>query len=224
MSSSPEFSPAAALLPLETPELRTGTWTRLGDKAVLGDAVTEQLLSTLAESTRTAARSQGYAVGWAEGQRAARAVAADEARMAADRERYAEEKRAAEHAAALAVLAEAAARLEESVTEICASVEERASALACDLTTAIIGTATTDLDAVRRALSLAPDGPTTRVLVHPSDVGVVDPATSAALVERGCIVVGDPSLERGDALVEYDDQVLDLRISSALARVQEALR
>src|SRR4051794_29241221 len=71
------------LVRLATPELRTGVWTRFGDSNVLGDAVTEETLSTLAESTRTAARSQGYAVGWAEGQRAAREQARIEAEEAA---------------------------------------------------------------------------------------------------------------------------------------------
>ncbi|MCW2818177.1 MAG: hypothetical protein JWR42_964, partial [Marmoricola sp.] len=56
---------------LRTPELRTGSWTRLGDASVLGDVVTEATLSTLAEQARAAGQSQGYAVGWASGRREA---------------------------------------------------------------------------------------------------------------------------------------------------------
>ena len=117
----------AVLAPLATPELRTGVWTRFGANSVLGDAVTEETLSALAESTRTAARSQGYAVGWAEGRRAAReqADAVAEATEAARRE--AEDVRAREHAAAVAALELAAARLHEAVDGLCATVEHQAS-------------------------------------------------------------------------------------------------
>ena len=69
-------SSSTAFTPLETPELRSGTWTRFGDRAVLGDAVTETALAALADSSRAVARSQGYAVGWAQGRREAAAEAA----------------------------------------------------------------------------------------------------------------------------------------------------
>ncbi|HEY1134125.1 MAG TPA: hypothetical protein VGE77_06075, partial [Nocardioides sp.] len=55
------------------PELRTGNWTRRGGPGVLGDPVTEELMDALATSTRAAAQSQGYAVGWAQGRRDAAA-------------------------------------------------------------------------------------------------------------------------------------------------------
>ena len=82
MSSSSEArSTCRPAAPAEPPDLRTGVWTRLGDDRVLGDAVTEAVLGALAERTRDAAQAQGYAVGWAEGQRGRRcAAAAAEAR------------------------------------------------------------------------------------------------------------------------------------------------
>ncbi|MBO9523534.1 MAG: hypothetical protein J7518_18545 [Nocardioidaceae bacterium] len=210
MSSSSE---PAALTTLTTPELRSGTWTRFGAGSVLGDAITEETLGALAESTRSAARSQGYAVGWAEGQRAARAEATAEAERVAAARAAEDAHRAAEHQAAMDALHTATARLHEAVATAVAQVDDRASALALGLAETIVGAATTDLDAVRRALALAPVHGLVALRVHPLDV-----------VDGEVRLIPDPSLVRGDALAEYDDHVLDLRITTALERVREALR
>src|SRR6478609_3385735 len=79
------------------PDLRTGVWTRLGDPSVLGDAVTEAALGSLAEATRTAARAQGYAVGWAQGRQEALTKAEAEARAVAEETLLADARREAEH-------------------------------------------------------------------------------------------------------------------------------
>ena len=47
---------AAAVGLLSTPELRTGTWTRFGGERGLGDPVTEEVLSGLAETDRKSTR------------------------------------------------------------------------------------------------------------------------------------------------------------------------
>ncbi|MET3960930.1 flagellar assembly protein FliH [Marmoricola sp. OAE513] len=219
MNSSSE----AAVVPL--PELRTGEWTRLGSGAVLGDAITEATLTSLAESTRLAASAQGYSVGWAEGQRAARSAAADEAALTREAHDRAEARRSAEHAAAVAALEDAAAQLRAAVTEVCARVEDQASELAWELTRELVGheLAGPGIDVVRRVLALDPTAPITRVRLHPDDlVAAGDAAT--ALRDSGAVVVGDPSLQRGDALVEADEHVLDLRLDQALERVREVLR
>lgn len=211
MSSSPER--------LALPELRTGQWTRLGTDAVLGDTVTEQTLSTLAESTRVAAGSQGYAVGWAEGQRAARAAAALEAEEIRTAHALVEARRETEHAAAVAALNEAARQLDALLREVCAEVEDRASTLAWELTQELVGheLAGPGIDVVRRVLALAPTEEIVRVRLHPADLGAAAPLLEVP-------AVGDPSLDRGDALVETATHVLDLRLEAALARVREALR
>jgi flagellar assembly protein FliH len=216
----------AVLAPLATPELRTGVWTRFGANSVLGDAVTEETLSALAESTRTAARSQGYAVGWAEGRRAAReqADAVAEATEAARRE--AEDVRAREHAAAVAALELAAARLHEAVDGLCATVEHQASGLAWELTQELVGhelRAVTGPDVVRRALALAPTDPIVRLHLHPDQASDLSEADRAELAEHGTAVVADASLGWGDALVETADHVVDLRFRTALERVREVL-
>src|SRR3712207_5437512 len=84
---------------LPTPELRTGSWTRLGSSSVLGDAVTEHTLSGLAEQAQAAARAQGYATGWAQGRRAAEARAEEESRQVAAERLLEDQRRADEHRA-----------------------------------------------------------------------------------------------------------------------------
>lgn len=215
MSSSSD----ATVAPL--PDLRTGAWTRFGSESVLGDPVTEQTLSTLAESTRAAARAQGYSVGWAEGQRAARAAARIEAEAEARTRALAEAAREEEHRDAIAALGLAATRLHESVASSCAAIENTASELAWELVRELLGhelRGTDGPDAVRRVLALMPAEPVARVRLHPDDVAGAD-----ELAVHGVVVVPDASLQRGDALAEASDHVLDLRLAPALERVREAL-
>lgn len=224
MSSSSE---AAATEPrvlstLATPELRRGVWTRFGTSNVLGDVATEGALADLAESTRAAARAQGYSVGWAEGQRAAREAVREEA-LAAEQDRLRREaERATEHRDAVAALTRAAAALETAVTEACARIEAQGSELAWELTRELVGhelRTTESADVVRRVLALLPAEPTVRVRLHPRDAADAD-----VLATDGVVIVADPTLAPGDALVEADDHVLDLRLETALARVREVLR
>lgn len=224
MSSSSEGG--ARMVPLAIPELRTGVWTRFGGSSVLGDAVTEETLSTLAESTRTAAQSQGYSVGWADGQRAAREVARVRAEADEARRLEAEAARAQEHQDAVEALRLAAARLHESVAVVTATVEEQATGLAWELTEELVGhelRSVTGPDVVRRALQLAPTEPVVRVHLHPDHLADLAVGELAELGERGISVAADPALAWGDALVEADTHVVDLRIRTALERVREVL-
>lgn len=216
---------ADAASSMGTPELRSGSWTRFGDRSVLGDAVTEQVLSGLAESTRTAARSQGYAVGWAEGRREAAVEAAAVTTVAEEQRCIAEARREAEHRAAVEALTRAAASLQQMLSAVSARVEDQALLLARELTGALVQhelRLSPDLggDVVRRALSVLPAGLPVTLRLHPS---VTDAAAVRELSEQGVRVVGDPSLQPGDAVVEADDHVVDLCIETALARLREVL-
>ena len=223
-SSSEAVMPEPTLTPLATPELRSGTWTRFGGASVLGDAVTEETLNALAESTRTAARSQGYAIGWAEGQRAARTAAAAEAELVEDRRRAEDLHRSQEHAAALDALVAAAGELRAEAARVAAVLAEEASGLALDLTRTILGPLARDLDPVRRALDLTPDGDLARLVLNPEDAAAITPEQTATLAGLGVNVITDATLARGDAIAEATEHVLDLRIGAALERVAEVLR
>lgn len=217
MSSSSE-----AALPL--PELRVGTWTRLGSSSVLGDPVTESLLGGIAAEARDAAQAQGYAVGWAQGRRTAAAEAAvEEARRVALHEE-AETRREAEHRAALDALGEAAEQVRGLLDDLARAIEAQATDLAWSLTTTVLGLQVAKMgpqDVVTRVLQVLPPAPVGTVRLHPSVAG-----SSAAqdLLSRGLDVVADPTLGSADALVEaVDGSVVDLRVREAMARVREVL-
>jgi flagellar assembly protein FliH len=234
MSSSSDTRPTGGLWAsdaevtgvLPTPELRGGTWTRLGDHAVLGDEITEKVLSRLAQSTVEAARSQGYAVGWAQGRRDAATEAAVEAAETAARTEAAEAGRAAEHARTLAALEQAVVGLDATVGELATALEDQALRLARELTTVLLGrelalAGDAAGDAVRRALDVLPAGtvPVT-VRLHPE---VRAAAASEQLTARGVVVVADDTLDVHDAVVETDTTYVDRSLDAALARVLEAL-
>lgn len=213
---------AAAAAGLATPELRAGSWTRLGGQSVLGDSVTEQTLATLAESTRAAARSQGYAIGWAQGRR----EATESARLVAeetDQARAIEDaRREAEHRTAIAALEAATGELQRTLAAVCEQVAAQATELALELTRELVGHelslgGAAGEHVVRRALGHLPDHAVARLRLHPE--------VAATVTDAGPLVtvVADSSLGLGDALVEADDHVVDLRISAALDRLREVL-
>jgi flagellar assembly protein FliH len=218
-------STSAAFTPLPTPELRSGNLTRFGSAGVLGDSVTELALSGLVEDARVAARSQGYAVGWGEGRRAA----AGEAALA---RRSAEEEHAAEGALwaarqdeAVRALTRAAQELARATEEAQAQVRGQALELARELTEALVGhelraTPDTAADVVARVLAQRPADAPFVVRLHPDVVG---PAQLSELAETGVRLVPDPRLDRADAVIEVEDHVVDLRIRTALERVREVL-
>ena len=237
MSSSTEARPAPGTPVLAVlPELRAGDWTRLDGGTALGDRPTEQALGGLAARTRDAARAQGYATGWAEGRREAGLEAAAQARLVEERTLAERRRHEAEQRAALEVLRCAAAALAAATARACAEVEARALGLARELTETLVGHelrvavehGEDGADLARRALA-ATTGPalaattpgaiTLRVPAPGLDAGGAE-----LLAAHGVVVVPDASLQAGDAVADTDGGAIDLRISTGLARVREALR
>jgi len=206
----------------DLPDLRGGTWTRLGDDTVRGDEVTERVLTSLAAQTRVAARSQGYAVGWAEGRRVA-----DTERTARLAELEAahqarEVRREDEHRAAVAALHAVAASLGDAVAGACAAVEERATEVALDLLTVLLDREVeVGADAVRRARGLLPADGLAVCRLAPTDAAHL--AAEVDGLPAGVRVVVDPALGTGEVVVETDDQVVDARFTTAIDRIRESL-
>ncbi len=210
---------------MNTPELRSGQWTRFGPASILGDEVTEDALSAMVEDARTAARSQGYAVGWAQGRREAATEAALAARSR-DRELSEHTKRfAARQQVAVQALRLAAEELARATAEAQAHVRAQAVELARELTETMVAhelrtTPDTAADVAHRVLAAGPADRPFVVRLHPE---VADSDVVSMLAESGVRVVAEPGLDLADAIVEVDDHVLDLRMRSALDRVREAL-
>lgn len=184
----------------------------------------------VAGTARIAAQAAGYAAGWAQGHAGATAHAREQA--AAREAVRAEQDREQRHrvARALAALHAAADALERRAVVPAADIADELLAGALDLVEVIVGhelavTTTPGLDAVRRALDLAPGGARVVVALHPQDRAAV-----AALVEAGdgdfgreVQLLADPSLAPGDALAECDATRIDARLPAALARVRAVL-
>lgn len=220
---------AAVATALSTPDLRDGAWTRFGTGAGLGDPVTEQVLDGLAASTRAAARAQGYAAGWAEGRREAAAEQARvQAELAAEAE-AGERRRDAQVSAAVQALTAAAQQLQQQAAAVAADVEDQALRLARELTALLLDREVRTAedptgDLARRVLAVLPSGVPATVRVHPAVAAALAAHPDVApLAERGVGVAGDHGLGPADAVVETDRSAVDLRVTAALARVQEAL-
>ena len=183
-------------------------------------AETEQERAAMA-----AARSRGYAAGFAEGRRAA---AEEQARWLADAEdaRAAEGAEAAEHVAVLArALRAAAVELREATVPVLGEAESTLVEAAFELATAVVGAALSDRiaaarAAVERVVAAADGGAVPVVRLNPADV---EELRGARLAPEDVRLVPDPSLTRGDAIGELPGGWLDARIGEALARAREVL-
>jgi flagellar assembly protein FliH len=215
----------AVTTPDTSTDLREATWTRFGSDTVRGDAATEATLSGLAGRSREAARAQGYAAGWAEGRRGALARAHDEqdslVRAFEDRSRRA---LAAQQSAADALTA-AVRNTQTTTRTLQGDLAEQALDLALQIAEVVLGrelelAGDPAADALRRALRTIPGDVAVVARLHPDDLDALD---RSVLADRPATYVADPTVSRGDAVVETDSCVIDAGVAAALARVREVL-
>jgi flagellar assembly protein FliH len=170
------------------------------------------------------ARVQGHAAGYAAGRREATATL--DAELAALHAEQADVLAAAraEIATAAALLRSASAAWSEAAQSAGDVADQAVLAAAVELATLIVGAELADhersaLAAARRALATASDVPVQALHLHPADLAVVAAAGDIA----GVRLVPDPTLQRGDALADLPDGVVDARIGTAVDRVRLAL-
>ena len=187
--------------------------------------------SAVVERAKEAARTTGYAEGWAQGQRAAAVAAA----AAQERARAAEQAHDARRAAALAqavnALGRAVTGLEATLMPTLAELQEVILAHAFELAEAIIGRELAEgahrgADALRRAMNAAPEHGDVTVRLHPDDyLNLVGAATDADYNYQGRPVHlrPDPGLRPGDAVAETGSTTVDATIAAAVARAREVL-
>jgi flagellar assembly protein FliH len=188
--------------------------------------------SAAVERVKQQARTAGYAEGWAQGHRAA----ALEAQAAAERvqavEHAHEQRRSAALAQAVNALGRAVTGLETQLMPTMHELQEAVLGHAFELAEAILGRAVDSpdgrgADALRRAMSAAPEQGDIVVTLHPDDYrNLVGSATETDYNYGGRPVHlrPDPALRPGDAVAETGTTTVDASLAAAVARAREALR
>lgn len=172
-----------------------------------------------------AARRRGHSTGYAEGMR----LAAQEARAAEDaaQQRRAEQSRIQAEATsrALDALAMAKDTFDARARELTHLTEDRVTALAVELAEAILGAELSDpvqaaLNAASRAAREAVSRADAVVILNPGDLATLD---SLGELPEQVTFESDPTIAPGDSAVRLPDGEVDLRVSTAVARVRETL-
>ncbi|GGK82935.1 FliH/SctL family protein [Mangrovihabitans endophyticus] len=184
------------------------------------------------ERAKQQARTAGYAEGWAQGQRAAAVAAEDAAEQSRAAEQAHERRRAAALDRAVNALGRAVGELETRLAPDAAVLQEIVLAHAFELAEAIVGRTLDDpdhrgVDALRRAMTAAPERGEVVVSLHPDDYrSLVGTATDADYNYQGRPVHlrPDPELRPGDAVARTGATTVDASIAAAVQRVREALR
>ncbi|WP_146364184.1 FliH/SctL family protein [Arthrobacter yangruifuii] len=169
--------------------------------------------------------ARGHAAGYAAGLRAA--AADTEVLRRTLREQHDDGMRRGQERIdrSLAALNSAVFSLEGSTVALITDMQDVLAAASFELAEALLGRELADGDtSARAALTRALEGVDTdlvqRVRMHPVDLASLDEDTlRRARVE----FVGDPGLNRGDAVTEFPDGYLDASLGSAVRRAREAL-
>ncbi|TFD47264.1 hypothetical protein E3T55_15455 [Cryobacterium frigoriphilum] len=183
---------------------------------------------------REQARAAGHSAGYAAGLRAAAVEAAAQTDRVEAAQQAAAQAAQARIDRAVHLLSAAAAALEAKAAPNIREVESALIDTALELTEAVIGfeladTETSARRAFERALGQADEAETRTVRMHPADVLVLNSTVSGSMFGSatadlpGVELVADPTLNRGDAVVDFSDGFLDARLASAFARAKAAL-
>ena len=184
------------------------------------------------ERAKQQARTEGYAEGWAQGQREAAVEADAAAARARIGEQAHDQRRAAALAQAVNALGRAVTELENHLMPTFAELQEVLLAHAFELAEAIVGHTLDDpqgrgADALRRAMSTAPESGHLTVSLHPDDFHNLIGAGGETDFEyegRRVTLRSDAKLRPGDATAETGTATVDATIAAAVARARDALR
>ena len=219
MSSSADLAPVGTVLRSADADLvapfRLGPGT--GETAAQG-------------SSRSSARAEGYAVGWAQGIREAReATTAARRRVAEDLDRMAREhtERATRSLRALRVAAD---QVHGTVVDGAEEVLGAMVTAAVELAEAMAGmTVAADLveatrHSVRRALAELPANAPVTVRLHPADHAELAAAGADGIAPGMAVtVLPDPTVERGGAIAATEVTTVEATLSAAVRRVRAEL-
>ncbi|MFI1991376.1 FliH/SctL family protein [Actinoplanes sp. NPDC020271] len=185
----------------------------------------------LLENERMAARTTGYAEGWAQGKRDAVTAAEEAAARALAAEEHHEQRRSTALAHAVNALGRAVTELENQLMPTFTELQELVLASAFELAESIVGRNLRDdpergQDALRRAMTAAPEHGNVVVRLHPEDYTNLVGDGDGVFDYRGRQInlIADPTLRPGDATAETGTATVDATIEGAIARAREALR
>lgn len=185
-----------------------------------------ELLKDETPEVHERARVQGHAAGYAAGRKAAtETLTADRAALRAESDRALGDEIEGLRTALDAVRS-AAGQLNAQTAEALEGTEESVLSAAIEIAGMILGRAILQdregaaVAALRRAIEAAGPAPVRTVRMHPADLELV---SAVAPEEAGLLLVADPRLQRGDAMVDLPDGVIDACLASAVERVRRAL-
>jgi flagellar assembly protein FliH len=187
--------------------------------------------SAVVERAKDAARTAGYAEGWAQGQRAAAVAALAAREQTWIAEQAHDSRRAAALAQAVNALGRAVTGLESQLMPTLTELQELILAHAFELAEAIVGRQLADAtdrgaDALRRAMAAVPEGGQVYVRLHPDDYAdLIGSAPEADYNYQGHPIHlrPDPGLRPGDAVAETGSTTVDATIVAAVQRAREVL-
>ncbi|MDQ1539110.1 MAG: flagellar assembly protein FliH [Actinomycetota bacterium] len=198
-------------------DLRTSPFVgRFGVDPRLVDPTLEAVVADAEEQARTA--------GWEQGRQEGREMARLEA---ADHLAAAEHHRQQELARGMNALAVSVAALDARQAPVFQDVESAVARMAVTIAEVLIGRhlelgSWQALDAVQRALALAPRQSEAIVRIHPDSAqGLID--LSGAMPGGSVTVVPDSSVEIGGCIVEAGNRTIDAQLGPALERLREVL-
>ncbi|WP_246635062.1 FliH/SctL family protein [Actinoplanes hulinensis] len=188
--------------------------------------------SEAVEKAKQQARTTGYAEGWAAGKRDAAVANEAAAARAVVAEEEHEHRRAMALAQAVNALGRAVTDLEDQLRPTYTDMQELIMASAWELAEGIIGRALREdpergADALRRAMTAAPQHADVVVSLHPDDLqSLVGEGSGGDFDYQGRRIVlrPDPGLRPGDAVAETGTATVDATVATAMDRAREALR
>jgi flagellar assembly protein FliH len=193
-----------------------------------GDPRLARQVAKATRAGREQGRAEGYAIGWAEGRRAAAERERQEAAQRTAREEATRRHLTGQAQTVLAALATAARTLAEQVTpawdELVENLLDGALALAAAaLDRELAGVDAEVREALRTALRLLPSADVVTVHANPGDLAVLRGPAGTGLPD-GVQLVADPTVAAGTVLARTPLHSLPVDLRAALRTAQEVLR
>lgn len=237
MTSSTERRPSVVLRGVATQQARPARISSdlrsspFAGRFGVDPRLVDPTLEAVVADAEDRARASGWERGLREGREAARLEvaeqAADQDRARAEQVQSQERRREQELARCVDALRLATADLEAREAPFFSDIERSVATIAVQIAEVLIGRHLelgkwAALDAVHRALALAPRQSAAILRLHP-DSTLELPDVSGALPGGSVTIVADPSIEIGGCIVEAGSRTIDAQLGPALQRLREVL-